>query len=346
MSVFSGLRQVPLKKAFKDLNHEISEDNVFNGAAALAYYLMLAIFPMMIFILSVLPYLPIENLHQAVMDFISQSLPAEAAKTFEGAIAEITQDKKGGLLSFGAIATLWAASAGLYAIMQQLNITYDVKETRPFWKARGTAILLTLLFAVLVAGAFALIVFGGILQEWLGDAFGLGGALLFLFAALRWVIIGALFMLGFALIYYFGPDVQQKFKFISPGAIIGTIVLAVASLAFRFYVDNFGNYSASYGSLGAVIILMLWLYIAGLVLLLGSEINSLAEHYAPEGKDKGEKLQPENSRGRKSWMYDAKPAPLPGRAPGFGPAHPAFSSKLDLIIGFAALGMAMTKRKA
>ena len=232
--------------------------------------------------------------------------------------------------------------------MQQLNITYDVKETRPFWKARGTAVLLTLLFAVLVAGAFALIVLGGVIQNWLGDAFGLGDGVLFFFAALRWVIIGALFMLGFALIYYFGPDVEQKFKFISPGAIIGTVVLAVASLAFRFYVDNFGNYSASYGSLGAVIILMLWLYIAGLVLLLGSEINSLAEHYAPEGKQKGEKRQPENSRGRKSWMYQGEPAPLPGHGPGpgFGRPQPAFSSKLDLIIGFAALGMAMTKRKA
>lgn len=274
---------------WKVLYREINEDNVFNGAAALAYYLLLALFPLMIFMLSLLPYLPIEDLHSKVMGVFSRAMPGEAAAAVEGTIAEVTQSKKGGLLSFGAVATLWAASAGLYAIMQQLNITYDVKESRPFWRARGTAILMTLMFIILIPGAFTMIVFGGALQGWLDSIVGLGGALDVLFVVGRYVIALLFMVLAFALLYYFGPDVKQSFRFITPGSVIGVAVLIAASLAFNFYVERFGNYAATYGSLGAVIVLMLWLYITGLVILLGSEINALMEHYSPEGKVKGEK---------------------------------------------------------
>jgi membrane protein len=274
---------------WKVLYREIGEDNVTNGAASLAYYLLLALFPLLIFMLSLLPYLPIEDLHAKVMGLFQQAMPGDAAKAVEGTIAEVTREKKGGLLSFGAVATLWAASAGLYAIMQQLNITYDVKESRPFWKARGTAIVLTLMFILLIIGAFAMIVFGDALQGWVDSTFGLSGSLDIVFTILRYVMALAFMVLGFATLYYFGPDVKQDFKFITPGSVIGVFVLILASLAFNFYVERFGNYAATYGSLGAVIILMLWLYITGLVILLGSEINALMEHYSPEGKVKGEK---------------------------------------------------------
>jgi len=301
----------------KDLYYEIGEDQVFNGAAALAYYFFLAIFPAIIFLLSLLPYLPIHNLHQVIIDSIAQVLPPAAANSLEGAVNDVLLNKRSGLLSFGAVLTLWAASSGLYAIMQQLNVTYDVNEMRPYWRVRGLAILLTLFFTVLIATGFTLIVGGGVLETWLTSEIGVGAVLLIVFNLFRWLVISGLLASGFAITYYFGPDVEQKFKFISPGSFIAVIVMATATVAFRMYVEHFNNYTASYGSIGAVIILMLWLYIVGLVLIVGSEINALIEHYAPEGKNKGERKASSgsfaNSRGSKTWVHPKGRAPLPGR---------------------------------
>ncbi len=349
---------VPKKKWLTDLYQEISNDNVFNGAAALAYYLLLALFPALIFLLSLIPYLPIENLHQAVMDALRQAMPGDAVKMVEGVVSEVTRNKSGGLLSFGALATIWAASSGLYAIMQQLNITYDVKESRPFWKVRGTAVLLTILFGILIVGAFSLIVFGGVLQSWLGDQLGMSAPLLIFFAIFRWVVIALLLLGAFSLTYYYGPDVEQKFTFITPGAVMGVVILAVASLAFRFYVENFGDYAATYGSIGAVIILMLWLYIAGLVILLGSEINALAEHYAPDGKNKGERKEPahgerpKNALGHKAWKWSKYDKPQQGRPapvfqPGLQPSYAASKMRfVDLGLALVAFGLAARKERA
>lgn len=279
----------------KEIWHEIEDDNIFNGAAALAYYLMLAIFPMAIFLLSLLPYLPIPNLQQAIMDLLHQVLPQNAAELFQGIVENVTSEKRGGLLTFGILFTIWSASSGLYAVMQQLNITYDVKEERPFWKTRGTAVVLLLLFTILIIGAFTLVILGGLIQNWLSGLFGRNEIILIFFALLRWIIVAGFLVLGFACIYYFGPDVEQRFRFITPGSVIGMILLMLASLGFRFYISNFGNYGATYGSIGAVIILMLWLYIAGFVILVGSEINAIWEHHTPGAKSKGEKREPTES---------------------------------------------------
>ena len=284
---------VSTKKFFHELYQEISDDNVFNGAAALAFYLTLAIFPALIFVMAVIPYLPIKDVDQAIMDSLGQALPRDAYELVAGVVREVTSNRRGGLLSFGLLATLWAASAGMYAIMQQLNITYDVKEARNFIRARATAIMLSLLFGLLVIGAFSLIVLGGRIEDWIGNRFGFADALVTFFAVFRWIVIVLALLLGFAIIYYVGPNVEQKFKFITPGSLLGVTLLIIVSLGFSLYIRNFADYSATYGSIGAVIILMLWLYIAGLVILLGSEINALIEHYSPEGKEKGEKNQQE-----------------------------------------------------
>lgn len=278
-------KEFPWKNLGRELKSHIKEDNVFNGAAALAYYLTLAIFPGLIFLLSLLPYLPIPHLHEAIMDLLHQALPREAAGLLSETVESIVTERQGGLLSFGFLGTLWAASAGMYAVMQQLNITYGVKEGRPFLKARAMSVGLTALFGALVIGAFALIVLGGYLESFLGGTLGWSGALVSLFAALRWAIILASMLLGFALVYYLAPNVDQKFKWVSPGSVLGTATLVAASLALQVYVQNFGSYDATYGGLGAVIVLMLWLYVAGLVLLLGSEVNVVFEaHVSSDGR--------------------------------------------------------------
>ncbi len=285
------LHGVSWKQFGHDLKREISDDNVFNGAAALGYFLTLAMFPALIITISVLPYLPIANVDQAIMDLLRQVLPAESGKLVSGIVQDVTSQRRGGLLSFSALATLWAATSGMYAIMQQLNITYDVKEARSFVKGRAVAVGLSLMFGVLVIGALSLVVLGGVIQDWIGSNWGFSSVLLTFFAVLRWVLIIAALLLGFALTYRLGPNLEQKFKFVTPGSVLGVTLLIAASLGFAFYVQNFGSYSATYGSIGAMIILMLWLYIAGLVLLLGSEVNALVEHYAKDGKTKGEKRE-------------------------------------------------------
>lgn len=277
----------------KELYAEVSEDDIFNGAAALGFYLTLAIFPAMIFVMAMIPYLPIPHVDQAIMDLLRQALPRNAADMFASVVQQVTSQPRGGLLSFGFLATLWATSSGMVAIMQQLNITYDVKETRGFVKARLTAILLSVLFTVLMLGGFSLIVLGGVIQDWLGARLGISDALLYFFIAFRWAMILVGLLLAFALIYYLAPNVRQKFVFITPGSIAGVLVLMAASLGFAFYAQNFGDYDATYGSIGAVIVLMLWLYIAGLTILLGSEVNSLVEHHAASGKKKGERVEGE-----------------------------------------------------
>lgn len=333
------------KESLVRLYEKMNDDHVFNGAAALAYYSLFSMFPAMIFMLTLVPYLPIENLHQAIMDFLAQVMPTQVSKQIEGIIAEITLNKRSGLLSIGAVLTLWSASSGVYALMEQLDMTYEVKEQRPFWKARGTAILLTLLLSVMVIIAFALIVLGGLLQTYLKTHMGESDLTLFFFSAFRWLVIFTLLMLSFAVTYYFGPDVEQKFKFITPGAAIGVFVLIAATLLFRTYVENFGDYAATYGSLGAVIVLMLLLYIGGLVVLVGSSINALIEHRTPDGKNLGEKEAPVAAR-----PVAPTPPPQEDRARPYVPlpaqnqqtlAEPKSGSWLNLALGVAALGVSI-----
>jgi membrane protein len=271
------MRPRDIKRFAKELWHEIQDDNVLNGAAVLAFFLLLSIFPAAIFLLSLMPYLPIPHLQQATMDLLHQMLPEQSATLFEGTVKQAVAQKNGRVLTFGFLFLLWSASTGIYAVIQQLNITYDAKESRPWWKVKGMSILLMLLFLVIVIVALSLVIFGGVVQSWIAGLIGWSTALRTLFASLRWIILAAFGLLGFSVIYYFGPDTDQRFRLISPGSLVGIILIAAGSIGFRFYISNFGNYGATYGSLAAMIILILWLYLTSIMLLVGSEINALLE---------------------------------------------------------------------
>jgi membrane protein len=262
-----------------DFFRKLAADDVFTGAAALAYYFLFAIFPGAIFLLTLIPYLPIPHLHQSVMAAMGQFLPGDAAQLFEGVISEVTLHKREGLLSFGLILSWWSASSGVAAVMNQLNIVYGLKESRPFWKARLVAVLLTLALTLLVLVAFGLIIFGGAIQAAFENSrlmkiLGAPPIIPLLFVMFRWLVVGCFLLTAFALVYRFGPDLGGKFSLLSYGSVLGSGVLIAASLGFRLYVARFANYSASYGSLGAVIVLMLWLYIAGLIVLVGGALNA------------------------------------------------------------------------
>src|ERR1700733_13319627 len=169
----------------KQLWREIDDHNTFNGAAALAYFLLLAIFPAAIFVISLLSYLSIPHLQHAMMDLLRQVLPEQSASLLKQTVGQVVAEKKGGLITFGAIFTLWSASTGVYALMEQLNLAYAARDTRPFWKVRGVAIALMLLFVLLVIGSLSLAILGGVVQSWLASIIGRSRPLLLFFATLR-----------------------------------------------------------------------------------------------------------------------------------------------------------------
>lgn len=289
MRAFAAIDETFSKTFLLNLKQEIGRDNVSQGAAALAYYLTLALFPALILLMTIVPFLPIDGVDQAIMTWIGQALPQQAYAVVERVVQDVVNNRRGGLLSFGIVGSVWATSIGMYAIMRQLNITYRVEEDRSFLRVWSTALFLSVMFGCLVLGAFSLIVVGGIAENWLGQRFGFSDMLINLFSVVRWLIIVIAMLLGLALIYHIGPNVKQAFRFLTPGSGLAVVVLIVASLIFSFYTRNFAVYDAVYGSIGAMIVLMIWLYIAGYVVLLGSEVNALIEHRNPKGKSKGEK---------------------------------------------------------
>lgn len=254
---------------------EIQEDKVLDGAAVLAYFFLLAVFPAALFVLSLLPSLSIPHLQEAILDLLHQVLPQQSANLFEVTVRYVASQGTAALLTFGLTFTIWSASTGVYAIMEQLNGIYELKEQRPFWKVRGTAILLMLVLFLLVIGSLSLVIFGGVLQSWVASMIGWSRPLLIFFATFRWIIIAATLLLSLALIYHFGPDANLKFRFISPGNVVAAILIALGSIGFRFYVSEFSDYSATYGNIAAMIILMLWMYLAAIALLVGCEINAI-----------------------------------------------------------------------
>ena len=272
----------------RDLWREIQDDHVPDRAAVLAFYFLLAVFPAVICVLSLLPSLSIPHLQQAILDLLHQVLPEQSANLFEGTIRYVTSERTERLLTFGLIFTLWSASTGVYAIVEQLNVVYGVKDRRPFWKARGTAILLLVFFVLLAIGSLSLVIFGGVVQSWLASIMGWSRPLLVFFATLRWIIIAVALLLALAVTYRLGPDVNLKFRFISPGNVVAATLIAIASIGFRFYVSKFGNYSATYGNLAAMIILMLWMYTAGIALLVGCEINAILHPHKSEPSELGD----------------------------------------------------------
>lgn len=260
----------------------MQDDDILNGAAVLAFFFLLAVFPAVIFILSLLPYLSIPHLQQAIMDLLHQVLPAQSAGLFNSTVRYTATSGREGLLTFGLILTLWSGSSGVYAITEQLNAICDVTDRRPFWKARGISILITLFFALLTIVTLSLVIFGGAIQSWIASLIGWSQPLRVFFATMRWVILAAALLLALAVAYRFGPATNARFRYISPGNVVAAFLIAVASVGFRFYVSRFGNYGATYGNLAAIIVLMLWMYMAGIALLVGYETNKLL--HAPKLK--------------------------------------------------------------
>jgi membrane protein len=285
------------KELGKRVWQQIEEDDVWGRAAQLSYYFLLALFPLLIFLTSLLGYVAGENsdLKEGLLNYLSQVVPGSAASLINTTVHQVTEGSGGGKLSFGILATLWAASNGMGAIVSSLNVAYEVEETRPWWKARLVAITLTIGLALLVITPLVLILKGGAIASLIAAQFGLGTLFTTAWSILQWPIILAFVLLSFAFIYYFAPDIKESsWHWVTPGSAVGVALWLVASFAFKLYLTYFDSYNATYGSLGAVIILMLWFYMTGVAILVGGEVNSEIENAAaekgnPQAKEAGEK---------------------------------------------------------
>jgi membrane protein len=232
------------------------EDEVLDRAAALSYYLLFALFPTLLFLTALLSLMPLPNLMESLMGYVARVLPGDAASLIQRTLAEVTQDRRHGLLSLGAAVALWSASAGMVSVMTALNIAYGVTEARPWWRRRLVAMGLTVGFVVFLVVSVTLMVFGPKLGEALAVWFGQGDK----FAA-AWSIISVpiaigLVLTGIALVYYLAPAVRQQWRWITPGSVLAVTLWLIASIGLRLYV-TFNSYSATYGSIGGVILLLL-----------------------------------------------------------------------------------------
>ncbi|MED1607014.1 YihY/virulence factor BrkB family protein [Cytobacillus kochii] len=261
----------------KELWEQIDKDDVFGVAAQLAYFFLLSLFPLLIVLISLLPYLPItqEDIFAIVRDFA----PKEIMSLLEDNLSAVTT-KNGALLSIGIIGTLWSASAAINGIMRAFNKAYDVVESRSFVVARGIAMLLTISMVFVFLVALLLPVFGRQIGLFIFDAFGLTEQFLSIWNALRWLASPLIIFIIFSGLYWFAPNKRLTNVTVIPGSLFATIGWILSSYAFSYYVSNFGNYSATYGSIGGIIILMIWFYLTGIIIMIGGEINALLNKYS------------------------------------------------------------------
>jgi membrane protein len=268
---------------------ETQADNGLGLAAQLAYYFFLALFPALLFLIALAGVFATEGLITRVMDMLAGAAPPDVISIVRDQLISLSQGNQGGIMTFGVIAALWSSSAAMVALIDSLNRAYDVEDARPWWKQRLIAILLTLGVAFFILLSFALVIAGPQLAESIASRVGLGAAFEWTWKILQWPIALALVATAFGLIYYFAPDVDQDFVFLTPGSVLATMLWLIGSLAFRFYVVNFGSYNETYGTIGGIMVLLLWLYISALCVIIGAEMNAEIEHASEHGKAAGEK---------------------------------------------------------
>lgn len=260
------------KKLAKELWFDLSETNLMGSAAELAYYFILALFPMLIFLTSLVGFLP--NVRENIFFALARVAPGEASTLISQTLNDVVSNRSGGLLSFGVLGAIWAGSGGVSSLINGLNAVYRVKEGRSFVRVRLISIGLTVLMSVLVIGGTLVVSFGGKLVNWLAIRFGMTSFGERLTGVTNYTLSLILVTIGIAIIYRGAPNVRQKWRWVMPGAVFSVATIITLSFLFSIYVRYAPSYSATYGSLGAAIVLLLWLYMVGLVLLFGGDINA------------------------------------------------------------------------
>lgn len=277
-----GFGGLSVRELGERVHQRFWKDEILDRAAGLSYYFAFALFPTFLFLTTLLGLLPIPDLMTQLMGYTDRVLPRDAASLLDKALAEVVSGASGGLLSIGVLAALLAASSGMLSIMKALNVAYGIADRRTWWRKRLIAIALTLGFSLFTLTAMLLLVFGGRIGEAIAGWVGLGPLFTLVWKLLQWPVVILLALTGLTLVYYLAPATGRRWSWITPGSAFALVAWLVMSLGLRLYVSYFGNYNATYGSIGGVILLMLWLYWSGVALLVGAEIDSAIEQAAAE----------------------------------------------------------------
>jgi membrane protein len=270
-------RSVPAREVLRQFVESFSRNQPLDLAAQLAYYALLSIFPFAMFMLTVVGYLPLHGLDQHILNAVWSVMPPQAAKLCEQTLNEIVGKQRSGLLALTLALSIWTASGGISGLITALNRAYDVAETRPWWRVKLRALGVTIggVLAIIVATAAMLIGPEVVRRVW--AFFGFGGAFDRLWMVLRWPMAALALMTLLACMYYFLPNVRQKWRFITPGSVMAVLAWLAASIGFRIYVSHFDSYAKTYGTLGTVVILLVWLYLSSLMVILGGELNAILD---------------------------------------------------------------------
>jgi membrane protein len=259
-----------------------------NSAATLSYYFLFSLFPFLVVLVTLTGVVPFLSDGMTRLLVTARAiLPRDAMALVDRQLGDLAHNPRPHWLTLGLLATIYSASRGVDALRASLNLAYDVKESRPLWKTEAIAYGVTLGGSITILLSIGLLVAGGDLGFWVARHLGVSSIYVAVWGWLRWPVVALFVTLLAALTYYLLPDVEQQFKFITPGSVIGTLFALGASWGFGQYASHFGNYNVAYGSIGGVIILMTWFYILGLIFLVGGEINATVEHLSPEGKSEG-----------------------------------------------------------
>jgi membrane protein len=257
-------------------------------SAALAFRILFAMFPFLMFLIAIIGFLDIPEFFEWLREQMQLALPAQVLEMVDPVVDNL-QEQRGGVLLTGIGVALWTGSKAVRDMVKAMNRLYDVPEQRPAWQMGILSVGFTIGAAVLSIAAAGFMLLGPQAMSWLASQIGLQDLFVTLWTWLRWPLIVLMLFLLVALIYYFAPAVEQQFRFLTPGALVAVGGWLTASLGFSTYVQNFGNYDAIYGSIGAIIILMLYLYVSSMLLLFGAQLNAVYEHARRDGKDRGER---------------------------------------------------------
>lgn len=267
----------------KDWVKRIASDDVVGLSAQLAYFLLLSLFPFLLFLVTLVGYLPIgEQTIENIVGFIDVYAPSDISNLIQDNLSDLVNSQNVSLLSIGIIGTIWSASSGIKGFMKALNRAYEVEEDRSFIVGRLIAIVLTIGMVIVIFMAFLLPIFGKMIGVYIFSFFGLSDNFIAAWEVLRWIVSSAVFFVVLLILYKLAPNKKIYFRHAIWGALFATIGWQLVSLAFSYYVSSIGNYSATYGSLGTVIILMIWFYISGIIIISGGVLNATAMKYRLE----------------------------------------------------------------
>jgi membrane protein len=266
----------------KRTGKEIVDDNCLGLAAQLAFYFFLALFPALLFLVSLIGLLPVESAMNGLFRNLEAIAPPAVLDLLRREFDNLSSGSASGkILTFGFLGALWSSSAAMVAIIDTLNRAYDIQDSRPWWKRRLIAIQLTLALAIFIILSFSILLSGPYLTRWLQSVVGFGAPLAVIWQLLYWPLVVLLVVTAIDIVYSFAPDADTEWVWITPGSLVATTLWVLTSVGFRFYVSNFGSYNATYGVIGAVIVLLTWLYISGLSILVGAEINAEIDKAMP-----------------------------------------------------------------